>query len=112
MPSDSLWPMVIGQHRVKELLRRAFESHRIPHAYLFTGPDGVGKDAMAIELARTLNCEHLDRAPCGACGSCTKMTTLQHPNLILVVALPTGKSGSETPLGGLSAGEIETIQKQ
>ncbi|MGD0337676.1 MAG: DNA polymerase III subunit delta' [Bacteroidota bacterium] len=112
MPSDSLWPAVIGQHRVKELLRRSFEAHRIPHAYLFTGSDGVGKDVMAIELARTINCEHLDRAPCGTCGSCIKMASLQHPNLSLVFALPTGKSGSETPLGGLSTAEIETIQKQ
>jgi DNA polymerase-3 subunit delta' len=112
MPSDSLWPSVIGQHRVKQLIRRAFEAQRIPHAYLFTGPDGVGKDAMAIELARTLNCEHLDRAPCGTCGSCTRMATLQHANLSLIFALPTGKSGSETPLGGLSSSELETIQKQ
>jgi DNA polymerase-3 subunit delta' len=112
MPSDSLWPVVIGQHRVKELLRRAFEAQRIPHAYLFIGPDGVGKDAMAVELARTINCEHLDRAPCGTCGSCLKMTSLQHPNLSLVFALPTGKAGSETTLGGLTAGDIETIQRQ
>ncbi len=112
MRSDSLWPAVIGQQRVKELLRRAFEAHRIPHAYLFTGPDGVGKDAMAVELARTINCEHLDRTPCGTCGSCIKMASLQHPNLSLVIALPTGKSASETSLGGISAAELEVIQKQ
>ena len=49
------WERIIGQHRVKQLMRRMYESNRMPHAMLFHGPEGVGKDAVAIAIARTLN---------------------------------------------------------
>ena len=108
------WPRVIGQLRVKEALMSAIRSGRLPHAYLFFGGEGVGKDAMAIELARVLHCERNGKEACGECGSCTKMASMQHPDVRLVVALPVGKSekGDDAPLAKLTEPEIRTIQEE
>jgi DNA polymerase-3 subunit delta' len=90
------WNAVIGQERVKGILRRAIGEHRVPHAYLFWGPPGTGKDALAIELARTLLCESGQTDGCGLCSSCKRMASLQHPNLRFVVALPASKTDNNT----------------
>lgn len=85
------WDAIIGQERVKRILRTAFEAGRIPHALLFHGPEGVGKDAAALMLARALNCERKLWEPCGICRSCRQMDSLQHPSVTLVFPLPRGK---------------------
>ena len=50
------WQSIIGQERVKQLLRYAWESGKIPGAYLLYGVEGIGKDALALEFAALLNC--------------------------------------------------------
>lgn len=108
------WDRVIGQQRVKDLLRRVISSGSIAHAHLFWGAEGVGKDAMAIEFARALNCQsnHLD--PCGECVSCRKIDLLQHPNVSLIVALPVGKNEQpgDDPVKGLTEEQLEAVQEQ
>ena len=84
------WTAVIGQERAKQTLYSAIRTQRLPHALLFHGPQGVGKDAMAIELARALHCERSIENPCRICDSCLRMHSLQHPELHLVFALPVG----------------------
>src|SRR3954466_6092714 len=64
---------VIGQEHVAQTLKRAIESGRIAHAYLFCGTRGVGKTSMARILAKALNCRKFDGptpSPCGKCDSC------------------------------------------
>ena len=51
-----MWSNVIGQSRVKRILCNALEQEKLPGAYLFSGPEGTGKDAMAFELAKAVNC--------------------------------------------------------
>ena len=50
-----MWDNVIGQQRVKNILRSALRTKRLPHAYLFFGNEGVGKDAMALDRNLQLN---------------------------------------------------------
>jgi len=62
---------VIGQEHVATTLRNAITAGRLGHAYLFSGPRGVGKTTMARILAKAVNClESPGIAPCGACEAC------------------------------------------
>ncbi len=86
------WNSIVGQSRTKEILRRSVEQKRIAHAYLFWGPGGIGKDALAIEFAKTLLCETQSPEACDSCASCKKVQRLQHPDLKLIFALPASKA--------------------
>ncbi len=63
------------QEHVSETLRRAVSGGRVGHAYLFSGPRGVGKTTLARVLAMALNCPDRDAGgePCGVCESCTRI---------------------------------------
>jgi len=62
---------VVGQDHITRTLKRAVETQRISHAYMFAGPRGCGKTSTARILARVVNCENLqDGNPCNECPSC------------------------------------------
>src|SRR6266545_4812364 len=62
---------LIGQEHIVQTLRNALAEGRVAHAYLFTGPRGVGKTTVARLLAKAVNCTAaLDLRPCGECESC------------------------------------------
>jgi len=74
---------IVDHDRQKEILRLALQNNRLAHAYLFDGPEGVGKKLMALSLARALLCE--EGEGCGECPACRKVDHLNHPDLHLVV---------------------------
>ena len=83
---------IIGQERVKEILSAAVRSDRLPHALLFHGPEGVGKDAMALELAKKMNCTH---SQCPSCPSCLKISRGRHPDVKLILPVPSSLKPEE-----------------
>lgn len=67
---------VVGQDHVVRAVTGAIQSGRIPHAFLFSGPRGVGKTTMARLLAKALNCAKGPSAePCQACVPCKEIPT-------------------------------------
>jgi DNA polymerase-3 subunit delta' len=62
-----------GHERARALLALGLERGRLPHALLFAGPDGVGKKALAVVVARGLLCQSEAPRPCDACGACRRI---------------------------------------
>ncbi|KPK99535.1 MAG: hypothetical protein AMJ90_09400 [candidate division Zixibacteria bacterium SM23_73_2] len=88
---------VLDQDLVKKVLSGALEKGKLAHAYLFYGVEGVGKWAMALELAKAVNCEDEKTKPCQKCTTCKKIFKLVYPDVNLIFPLPPleGKSGSQ-----------------
>ncbi len=76
---------IIGQAKALALLSRAVASGRLAHAYLFAGPDGVGKTTVALDLAAVLFCQQPQAAkPCGSCPGCLKFQSDNHPDFVRI----------------------------
>ncbi len=70
---------VVGQGKVKLLLQRLWQKNRLPHALLFYGLEGSGKEAAGLELGKALLCSGTNQ-PCGVCHSCRVFAKFQHPD--------------------------------
>lgn len=111
---------MLGHERAADLLRRAIARRRIGHAYLISGPSGVGKHALATRFAQALNCERLGPGaveappllglesdgpqvpPCGSCRRCRLIAQGTHPEVRTV--------GVEPPHRVIRVADVESIQ--
>jgi DNA polymerase-3 subunit delta' len=76
------WERVRGHDVLIDGFRRAVRRGRLAHAYLFTGPPGIGKRLFAVELAKALLCEKAgpDFTACDHCPSCVQIDAGTHPD--------------------------------
>jgi DNA polymerase-3 subunit delta' len=75
-------PPIIGHEQPLRVLDAAYRTQRLAHAYLFAGPDGIGKRLVAMRWAMTINCEAGGTTLCGRCRSCVTASAGTHPDLI------------------------------
>ena len=72
---------ILGNSRVKKILRLALQKNRLPNSLLFYGPEGVGKKRLALSLAKAVNCERLRDDACGECPTCLAISAGRFPDV-------------------------------
>ncbi|MBI5599483.1 MAG: AAA family ATPase [Deltaproteobacteria bacterium] len=77
---------ILGHEKETAMLKKAVLNGRVAHAYLFSGPDGVGKKLLALSFAQALNCGDLrdDGDSCGVCPSCRGAECGSNVNILRV----------------------------
>ncbi len=81
---DYMWKDIIGHEAQKRELEDCILTGRMPHAFLFAGPAGIGKTTLAREFFGAVNCLEARGEACGSCASCLKTASGSHPDLITV----------------------------
>ncbi|WP_456413248.1 DNA polymerase III subunit gamma/tau [Oceanithermus profundus] len=78
---------VVGQEHVKDVLKSAIQKDRLAHAYLFSGPRGVGKTTTARLIAMSVGCAaEPENRPCGECENCRMVREDRHPDVVEIDA--------------------------
>jgi DNA polymerase-3 subunit delta' len=77
-----MW-LTTGHESAQDTLARSIFEGRTSHAYLLTGPSGIGKRRLALDFAKALNCTG-EHPPCGECRACRRTEAWQHPDVTLV----------------------------
>ncbi len=75
---------IVGHSEIKEHIKSSIKNNRVNHAYIFDGPDGIGKMTLARAFAKTLNCEEGGTEACGRCTSCRTFDEDNNPDVIYV----------------------------
>lgn len=96
-----MFEKIIGQDLAKRLLEGSIRTNRLPSAFLFYGPEGVGKRTFALTVAKAVNCSKVEYGYCGECFNCRAVDSLTHPDLRLV--FPVKNAGA---LEGLPTPEL------
>ncbi len=73
-----------GQGWILNKLKEACKRKHLPHALLFTGPDGVGRKKSAYALSQLLLCGNPDNPPCGSCLSCVKVASQKSEHIFFI----------------------------
>jgi DNA polymerase-3 subunit delta' len=96
---------VLGHDWAVDLLKEHIARGEVRHAYLFTGPQGIGRRTLALRLAQALNCAQppIPGEPCLKCRTCKQIERMQHPDLLVVQAEQTG--------GTLKVDQVRELQR-
>ena len=96
---------ILGHQWAVDLLAQHAAHDGLRHAYLFTGPPGIGRRTLALRLAQAVNClkPPLPGQPCGACPACVRLSKMQHPDLTVTQAEQTG--------GTLKVEQVRELQR-
>ncbi|NOR15579.1 MAG: DNA polymerase III subunit delta', partial [Candidatus Aminicenantes bacterium] len=73
---------ILGNERIKRILRKALQRQRVPNSLLLSGPTGVGKIDFARTLAQALNCLEMTDDACGHCSSCLAIAKGNFPDVL------------------------------
>ena len=95
---------IIGHQRPLEILRSALDKGRLHHAYLFVGPEGVGKRTVALALAKAIHCREMKLDFCDRCPDCARIHAGNHPDVRLVQTLDDKKE--------ISIKQVREIEKE
>lgn len=106
------WQDIRGQDSAKNILNRIFYSEKIPHAFLFHGPEGSGKDLFALRFAELLISSKVD--PIKAELVKKQIRSLSEPFIKYIFPLPRGKNETENsaPMEKLTTEQIQLIQEE
>ena len=109
-----IFEKLILNDNVWEKLSNAVNNNKVPNAFIFTGIDGTGKEAHAIEFSAFLNCKRVveKKYPCGDCRSCLKIRSLNHEEIYLIHPTPPPKNKSDSNLDQKVIEEIHKNYKQ
>ena len=79
---------ILGQEWAVDMLKQHISRDAVRHAYLFSGPPGLGRRTLALRLAQALNCTQATAPgqPCGVCRDCKQIESMRHPDLSIVQA--------------------------
>lgn len=96
---------ILGHDWAVDLLSEQIARKRIRHAYLISGPQGVGRRTLALRLAQALNCPTppAPGQPCGTCHTCRRLEAMQYPDLTVVQAEQEG--------GTLKVDQVRELQR-
>ncbi|MDA3884970.1 MAG: hypothetical protein PF638_05185 [Candidatus Delongbacteria bacterium] len=76
---------IFGQKIITENFSSAILNNKLHHAYLFTGPAGVGKEAVALEIIKITNClDDSQKGACGVCSSCKEFGEFRSDDLMYI----------------------------
>ena len=105
------WP-VWGHDSAVEALRQAVARDRVRHAYLFTGPESIGKTTLATIFAQALLCRQPPQpgTPCGACVACRKVARGVHPD-VQTFSLASQAAASSTKGAKNTTLTIDTVRE-
>ncbi len=111
---------VVGQQRAVDALKGALKFEAVHHAYLFTGPEGVGKELTAIGFAQALLCRERPGEGCGECSACARIFRGNHPDVTWVMpqeemiarGLATRAEFSSTPSRDIRVEQIRVLQER
>ncbi len=79
----SPWP-IVGHQLAVSHLSQAVEQQQIAHAYLFHGPNQIGKRTIALTFAQALLCTANDSRPCNTCRACQLVQANHHPDFVVL----------------------------